>query len=129
MAAPTPLVFSIDVESYGLYGEGFAVGAVVYEDGKEIDSFYASCPLEQVAEFGTNQDIETWLRENVLPVCLIPTHPSPQAMREAFWSFYDNYRKVNQRNIDGVEVPGETTRPVIFMTDCGSPVEANFFRH
>jgi len=106
--------FCFDVESYGLHGEGFAVGVVVVdrETGEEQQSFFASCPVEETAGFVENSDTHTWLKEHVLVHLQAPTHLTPREVRHAFWKFYQS---VNHK----------TTR---FVADCGAPVEANFLR-
>lgn len=52
-------IFSWDCETNGLWGRAFAIGAVVYEDGVEVKTFYARCPIEG--------KVDTWVEENVLP--------------------------------------------------------------
>ena len=37
----TKKVFSLDAETNGLWGQAFAIGAVIYEDGREVKTFYA----------------------------------------------------------------------------------------
>lgn len=51
-----------------MWGRAFAIGAVVYEDGVEVKTFYARCPIEG--------KVDTWVEENVLPqmVDMVETH-------------------------------------------------------
>lgn len=107
-------LLSFDVESFGLYGEGFAVGAVVIDDvsGVEQQSFFASCPVEETSGFDETSSTYAWLKENVLPHLPLPVFKTPREVRQSFWEFY--------RAQDAA-----TTR---FIADCGAPVEANFLR-
>lgn len=75
-------VFSWDAETNGLWGKSFAIGAVVYEDGVEVKTFYARCPIEG--------KVDSWVEENVLPqmVDMIQTHESYLEMLKAFSKFF-----------------------------------------
>jgi len=96
-----------DVESVGLHGEGFAVGFVVQEDGKNIAS--GSCACSADAARGDASD-RKWVAENVtLPAQHVP-RSSPREVREWFWGVWTRYKA------EGAEL----------WTDCGWPVEANF---
>ena len=94
-------VFSWDVETNGLWGIGFAIGAVVYEDGVESKKFYARCPI--------SGQVDGWVKENVLPQMedMEETHTSYEEMLKAFAEFFMN----NKADAD-----------VIFHMGC--PVEA-----
>lgn len=94
-------ILSFDVESNGLHGEGFAIGAVLLRpDGKEASTFYARCPVENV---------DPWVRENVLPALADApiTHAAPREMRDAFWQWMTDHRE-----------------GAVIVVDCGWPVEA-----
>lgn len=67
-------LLSFDVESFGLYGEGFAVGAVVIDDvdGVEQQSFFASCPVEETSGLHETSSTYAWLKEKVLPHLPLP---------------------------------------------------------
>lgn len=75
-------VFSWDVETNGLWGQGFAIGAVLYEEGIEVKKFYARCPIEG--------NVDSWVEANVLPqmVGMEETHTSYQEMLQAFAKFF-----------------------------------------
>lgn len=75
-------IFSWDVETNGLWGKAFSIGAVLYEDGKEVKSFYARCPI--------SGKVDPWVEENVLPqmVNMLRTHNSYEEMLKAFSVFY-----------------------------------------
>lgn len=51
-------LFVFDVESDGLYGDGFAVGAVVFDDGKEVARFSGIAEPEKLEN--------DWVKANVL---------------------------------------------------------------
>ena len=106
------IVFSFDVESLGLYGEGFAVGAVVFDDGKEVDSFFASCPVDRLDSYkDCPEETIKWLQANVFPTLSEPKYQTAREVREAFWGFYQTWKHAN-----------------VFVADCGAPVEAYFLR-
>ena len=52
-------IFSFDAETNGLYGQAFAIGAVVTDDEKEIARYISRCPIDG--------KIDKWVAENVLP--------------------------------------------------------------
>ena len=79
-------IFCFDVESDGLYGEGFAYGAVVYDgQGVEIDA----CQL------GCLKDIQNdWVKENCLPhLADLPMADSRRQVRSSFWQFYLKWKE------------------------------------
>ena len=91
------LVF--DVETNGLQGRAFAVGAVVVDaTGKLLDSF--ACREEIIGE------VDPWVREHVLPaVADLPMEPS---VVKAFVRF------------------ATRQKGVYFAADCPFPCEAHF---
>lgn len=107
---PEPLtkdtaLLSIDVESNGLHGAAFAVGAVLIKaDGKILDEFMARCPIEG--------DVDKWVKDNVLKPMkgFEQTHGDSRSMRDDFWQWY----KVAKAKSDYV------------LVDNGYPVEARF---
>lgn len=93
-------ILSIDAETNGLWGKAFAIGAVLYENGKEIKTFLARCPI--------NGRVDKWVSENVLPQLenIKITHVSYGHMLHEFSKFYlDN--KVNSETIVHMGVPVE----------------------
>lgn len=98
--------FVIDVESIGLHGEAFAVAGGIYRGaGAPQEEFLFACPPDRCR--GIRGD-RLWIKENVrLPE---PTHPSPRAMRDAFWECWVQIRR------DGA----------MMVADCAWPVEARF---
>lgn len=104
ITAETKLL-SIDVESNGLHGPAFAVGAVVMKlDGTIVDEFSARCPI--------NGEMDPWVKKNVMPVLadFPETHRTARAMRDDFWEWY----KAAKENSD------------YFIVSNGYPVEARF---
>ena len=76
-------VFSFDAETNGLWGQAFAVGALVYgESGTEIARFVGRCPIEG--------EVDGWVAENVLPQLaeLPKTCSSYEELLAAFAEFY-----------------------------------------
>ena len=78
--------FSFDVETDGLYGEPFAIAAVVVdENGRLLDQFCEKCVAPGIAD--------PWTKENCLPYLNeIPDCESRAALRRHFWDFYTRYR-------------------------------------
>ncbi len=76
-------LLSFDLETNGLHGQAFAIGAVVMDaDGKIHEEFTARCPLQD--------PIDEWVNSNVLPAIknMPITHKSYEEIREAFWQWY-----------------------------------------
>lgn len=107
------LIFSFDIESDGLYGEGFAVGVVIIdvETGRIINEFSGVVDSYKVTDRFTKDNIVKYLRE-------MPKYPNTHALREAFWKFYIKYRTQAERQ----------DRELIFLADNCAPVEARFLR-
>lgn len=79
----TTKLLSFDLETNGLHGEAFAVGAVVVDAENKIhDQFSGRAKI-----LGP---IDAWVKTNVLPVIEdIPvTYNSARDLREAFWAWY-----------------------------------------
>ena len=97
--------FSLDAETDGLYGEAFAVAAVVTdEDGRVLDRFCEKCEAPGVTD--------AWTVENCLPHLKdVPKCESRAALREHFWAFYTRYRE-----------------ECVIVTDVPYPVEAELLR-
>lgn len=98
-------LLSFDVESNGLHGEAFAVGAILYDtDTCQVES--SVCYRMPIAG-----QVDDWVSENVLPqlVGVEITHDDAQAMRRDFWNWYLAHK-------DGA----------IVIVDVGYPVEARF---
>lgn len=98
-------IMVFDVESIGLHGEGFAVGFVVIQAGKEVDARRFACtPIEA---YGDVDDRE-WVSANIPPIPV--TCDTPISVRDLFWSEWQAWKK----------------KGAILAADCGWPVEARF---
>ncbi|QQR82594.1 hypothetical protein IPJ70_00575 [Candidatus Campbellbacteria bacterium] len=85
-------IFSFDAETNGLWGQAWAIGALVYdENGVEIARFVGRLPDSAVTD--------SWSRENTLPqVQGIPvTHEDYDSLLASFADFY-------KANKDGADV-------------------------
>ena len=85
-------IFSFDAETNGLWGQAFAIGALVYdEQGAEIARFVGRLPDTEVTD--------SWVRENVLPkIQDIPvTHADYDSLLASFAEFY-------KANKDGADI-------------------------
>lgn len=102
-------VLVFDVESIGLHGEGYAVGATLLntETLTREYSFWLACPPE--AAKGAKSD-RKWIYENVPHIPF--THETPKEVREAFW---DQWQR---RKADFPDL--------VMAAECAWPVEANF---
>lgn len=84
-------IFSFDAETNGLWGQAFAIGALVYdESGAEIARFVGRLPDSAVTE--------QWVKENVLPTLasVAVTHDTYEALLASFAEFY----KANKTDAD-----------------------------
>ena len=76
-------IFSFDAETNGLWGQAFAIAAVVYDTvtGETVE-FIGRCPLEEA--------VDSWVAANVLPEMeSIPvSHESYASLLKAFVDFY-----------------------------------------
>lgn len=84
-------IFSFDAETNGLWGQAFAIGALVYdESGAEIARFVGRCPIEG--------EVDKWVAENVLPkIADIPVnHNDYASLLASFAEFY----KANKQDAD-----------------------------
>jgi hypothetical protein len=84
---PDTTLLSVDVESNGLHGDEFAVGAVLMKlDGTIVDEYSARCPIEG--------DVDPWVRKNVFPAMkdFSETHSDAKSMRTDFWAWYKQAR-------------------------------------
>lgn len=76
-------IFSFDAETNGLWGQAFALGALVYdENGAEVARFVGRLPDTEVTD--------GWVRENVLPkiIDIAVTHPDYKSLLADFAKFY-----------------------------------------
>lgn len=80
-------VFSFDAETDGLWGNPFAIAAIVYEDGEEVDRFLARLPDNVVGS--------EWTKLTVLKAIsnIEPTHQSYEGMIRSFSAFYMRHKE------------------------------------
>jgi hypothetical protein len=86
-------IFSFDAEANGLWGQAFAVGALVYdESGAEIARFLGRCPIEG--------PVDSFVRERILPQLwtVAETHETYDGLLADFAAFY----KANKEGADVV---------------------------
>lgn len=109
------VVFAFDVESMGLYGTGFAVGAVVRDEEThaDLDSLYAACSYRAARTPKTPMTDLEWVKRHVLPNLPSPTVNTPREVRDAFFNFYGKW-KASDNLI------------VTYVANCGAPVETRF---
>lgn len=83
-------IFSFDAEATHLFGTAFSVGAIVYENEKEISRFIARCKLNSEMK----EEMDPWIAEDVYPaIKKIPiTHDSYESMLKSFIQYYLKYR-------------------------------------
>ncbi|MCL1912517.1 MAG: hypothetical protein FWG10_01210 [Eubacteriaceae bacterium] len=98
-------IFCLDAETDGLYGEAFAIAAVVLDEcGNLVDSF--------AGQANANAVKDEWVIENVLErIKDLPMYTSRQLLREAFWSFWIKHRATS-----------------VCIADVTYPVESGLFR-
>lgn len=76
-------LLSFDIETNGLHGKAFAVGAVLMDaSGNVLDEFSGRSRL--------TEKVDDWVKDNVLPAIVdMPiTHDNYEQMREDFWQWY-----------------------------------------
>lgn len=97
-------ILSIDVESNGLYGQGFVIAALLYSNGKYKEVYCGRCEIDGATD--------EWVEKNVIPIIgNIPvTNKSYKSLLEEFIDFY-------MKNKEGADV-------IVHM---GFPVEAKIF--
>lgn len=76
-------IFSFDAETNGLWGQAFAIGAVITDTkGNILDKFIGRCPIDEI--------VNPWVADNVLPQMenVATTHSSYKELLKDFMSFY-----------------------------------------
>jgi hypothetical protein len=96
-------IFSFDAETNGLWGQTFAIGAILYgEDGAKISRFVGRCPIEG--------EINPWVKENVLPQ--IETIPVTQTSYDELLADFAKFYLANKQDahiLVHMGVPVEST--------------------
>ncbi len=76
-------IFSFDAETNGLWGQAFAIAAIVYdENGMEMERFIGRCPISEA--------VDGWVKENVIPQIagIRENYSSYEEMLAGFAEFY-----------------------------------------
>lgn len=111
----------LDVESNGLHGEAFAVGAVLIDcTGKILDEYSGRCPLKG--------EVDEWVQKNVLPVLrdMPEDHKTPKALRKSFWEWYKKAKEESDYVVVNNGYPVETR----FLAACqDDDLEARYWDH
>lgn len=114
-------LLSFDIESNGLHGEAFAVGAVIVDaKGVVVETFVGRCEIEG--------QVDEWVQKNVLPVLKnIPvTHKSYGALRSAFWDWFT----VAQKKTDYVVVSNGYPVEYGFLLACQhDAIDGRYWEH
>ena len=114
-------LLSFDLESNGLHGQAFAVGAVVFDGhGRTHEEFSARVDL--------GKEVDPWVKANVLPVIadMQITHPDYISMREGFWEWYVK----NQPDVDYVLVNNGYPVEYRFLLDCQeADMDTRYWQH
>ncbi len=98
-------ILCFDLETNGLHGDAFAVGAVVMDaKGKILDQFTGRTKI-----IG---QVDPWVEKNVLPAIkdMTITHRNHNDLREAFWKWF---------------LPAESASDYVLVSN-GYPVEYRF---
>lgn len=98
-------ILCFDLETNGLHGDAFALGAVVVDASGKIHSQF-------VGRSEITGPVDDWVKDNVLPVIgdISIKHHSAKSLRDAFWQWY---------------VPAETDADYVVVCN-GYPVEYRF---
>ena len=102
-------LLSFDLETNGLHGQAFAVGAILIDgEGRTYNEFSGRCEFKE--------PVDEWVQANVLPsLAEMPiTYASYEAMREAFWQWYVS----NEPEADYVLVNNGYPVEYRFLLDC-----------
>ena len=101
----TKKILSFDAETNGLWGQAFAIGAVlVDQDGEELARFVGRCPIEE--------EVNEWVEANVLPelASVAETHASYDDLLQDFMSWRATHKE-----------------GAVELLHMGMPVEARLF--
>ncbi len=110
-----------DIESNGLHGQEFAVGAVVMGvDETIVSEFRGGCPIRGA--------VDPWVEENVLPMLADypKNYPNSKALREGFWQWYMSV----ERDVDYVIVNNGYPVEYRFLIKCqADDIEPRYWQH
>lgn len=110
-----------DLESNGLHGEVFAVGAVVMDaNGKILDQYTGRSKIVG--------SVNEWVKDNVLTAIedMVITHGSAKDLRESFWRWYVK----TEPEVDYVLVSNGYPVEYRFLIKCQEEnLEERFWQH
>jgi hypothetical protein len=101
-------LFSFDAETNGLYGEVWAVGAVLLGAARTEAGMF---PVTFSGQLDPSVVTDPWTREHVVPVVDLPRYETRVELLDTFWAFWLAHRT-------GADCVG----------DFAAPVEAGLFR-
>lgn len=106
------IVVMFDVESVGLHGEGFAVGAVVVnvETGERLEEFRSCCDPRLLTNWLGDVEAREWLNQNLPWSSFKWDHTGTWWVRDDFWKFWRRW----------------ADKGAYLAADCAWPVEARF---
>lgn len=114
-------LLSFDIESNGLHGQAFAIGALIVDNsGKVFDEF--------IARVDVQEEIDEWVAKNVLPAMdnIHVTHGSYEDMREAFWRWFVKAQEKSDYTLVSNGYPVEYR----FLLDCQqADLEERYWQH
>lgn len=114
-------ILSFDLETNGLHGKAFAVGAIVMDGkGNVLDEFTARARL--------TEKVDEWVKDNVLPaIADMPiTHDNYEGLREAFWVWYVEAKETADYVLVNNGYPVEYR----FLLDCQeADLETRYWQH
>ena len=126
-AAKTPQItkqtrlLCFDVETNGLHGQAFAVGAVVIDvGGKTHDEFTARIKIDGL--------VDSWVENNVMPVIsdMQISHGSYKDMCDSFWKWFVDAQRESDYTLVSNGYPVEYR----FLLDCqGADIESRYWEH
>ena len=115
------VLLSFDVESNGLHGKAFAVGAVLMRaDGTILDEFIGRSPIKG--------ELDPWVVANVLPPMkdVLEDYKTPKALRGAFWKWFTGHKD----EVDYVVTTNAYPVEARFLIDCqDDDIEARYWEH
>lgn len=107
------VIFSMDAETIGLYGEPFAFAYVVCdENGYELENGFLNCPADNAK--GTEEN-RKWIVQNVIPK--LPAETNCKNPDELCNKIYEIWMRIKNQYHDRL----------LAIADCGYPVETNLF--
>lgn len=114
-------ILSFDLETNGLHGQAFAIGAVVVDaNDKIINEFTGRVQIKG--------DVDKWVQENVLPVIedMPINYSSYEELREVFWKWFVAAKEESDYVVVSNGYPVEYR----FLLDCQQAnIEERYWEH